>query len=164
MCVWEREREKSHVIFINGYFKLKHFHIHINACIHFFRVTYFVIKPTWITFKNWSRCGSPLCVHTFYQSTVTPRFTNVSDDVLCLELRTLLGFGNEYSAVNDDIVSLGKNMGMEVNNEVGLKQSWMVTRDRKKKKDPLPNNNISLPHHLPLTPSTLLHTGMGKLN
>jgi len=32
-----------------------------------------------------------------------------------------------------------------------------VNRDRKKKKSPLPNNNISLPHHLPLTLSTLLH-------
>jgi hypothetical protein len=30
--------------------------------------------------------------------------------------------------------------------------------------NPLPNNNISLPHHLPLTPSTLLHTGTVKLN
>ena len=26
-------------------------------------------------------------------------------------------------------------------------------------KNPLPNNNISLPHHLPLTPSALHHTG-----
>jgi len=69
-----------------------------------------------------------------------------------------LGFGNEDSAVIDDIVSLGKNMGLEVKYEVGLKQSRVVPRDRKKKKDPLPNNNISLPHHLPLTPSTLLHT------
>ena len=33
-----------------------------------------------------------------------------------------------------------------------------VNRDRKKKKNPLPNINISLPHHLPLTPSTLLLT------
>ena len=47
---------------------------------------------------------------------------------------------------------------------VGLKQSRVVPRDRKKKKNPLPNNNISLPHHLPLTPSTLLHTGTVKLN
>ena len=30
--------------------------------------------------------------------------------------------------------------------------------------NPLPNNNISLPHHLPLTPSTLLHSGTVKLN
>ena len=37
-------------------------------------------------------------------------------------------------------------------------------KDRKKKKNPLPNNNISLPHHLPLTPSALLHTGKLKLN
>jgi hypothetical protein len=35
---------------------------------------------------------------------------------------------------------------------------------QKKEKNPLPNNNISLPHHLPLMPSTLLHTGMVKLN
>jgi len=69
-----------------------------------------------------------------------------------------LGFDNEDSAVIDDIVSLGKNMGLEVNNEVGLKQSRVVPRDRKKKKNPVPNNNISLPHHLTLTPSTLLHT------
>jgi len=67
---------------------------------------------------------------------------SVSDDVLCLELRTLLRFDNEDSAVIDDIVSLGKNMGLEVNNEVGLKQSRVVPRDRKKKKNPLPNNNI----------------------
>jgi len=39
-----------------------------------------------------------------------------------------------------------------------------LSRDRKKKKNPLQNSNISLPHHLPLTPSTLLHTGMVKLN
>ena len=86
------------------------------------------------------------------------RTQSVSDDVLCLELRTILGFDNEDSAVIDDIVSLGKNMGLEVNNEVGLKHSRVVPRDRKKKKNPLPNNNISLPHHLPLTPSTLLLT------
>jgi len=86
------------------------------------------------------------------------RTQSVSDGVLCLELRTLLGFDNEDSAVIDDIVSLGKNMGLEVNYEVGLKQSRVVPRDRKKKKNPLPNNNISLPHHLPLTPSTLLLT------
>jgi len=84
------------------------------------------------------------------------RTQSVSDDVLCFELRTLLGFDNEDSAVIDDIVSLGKNMGLEVNNEVGLKQSRLVPRDRKKKKNPLPNNNFSLPHHLPLKPSTLL--------
>jgi len=69
-----------------------------------------------------------------------------------------LGFYNEDSAVIDDIVSIGKKMGLEVNNEVGLKQSRVVPRDRKKKKNPLPNNNISLPHHLPFTPSTLLLT------
>jgi len=69
-----------------------------------------------------------------------------------------LSFDNEDSAVIDDIVSLGKNMGLEVNNEVGLKQSQVVPRDRKKKNNPLPNNNILLPHHLPLTPSTLLLT------
>jgi hypothetical protein len=34
----------------------------------------------------------------------------------------------------------------------------------KHEKNPLPNNKISLPHHLPLTLSTLLHTGMVKLN
>ena len=82
----------------------------------------------------------------------------VSDDVLYLELRTLLGFDSEDSAVIDDIVSLGKNIGLEVNYEVCLKQSRVVPRDRNKKKNPLPNNNISLPHHLPLTPSTLLLT------
>ena len=54
------------------------------------------------------------------------RTQSVSDDVLCLELRT--------------------------------------RKPSKKKKNPLPNNNISLPHHLPLTPSTLLHTGTVKLN
>ena len=55
------------------------------------------------------------------------RTQSVSDDVLCLELRT-------------------------------CKQSRVVPRERRKKKIPLPNNNISLPHHLPLTPSTLLLT------
>ena len=63
------------------------------------------------------------------------RTQSFSDDVLCLELRTLLGFDNEDSAVIDDIVSLGKNMGLEVNNEVGLKQSRVVPRDRKKEKE-----------------------------
>jgi len=86
------------------------------------------------------------------------RTLSVSDDVLCLDLRTLLGFDNEDSVVIDDIVSLGKNMGLEVNNEVGLKESRLVPRERKEKKTPLPNNNISLPHHLPLSPSTLLLT------
>jgi len=47
---------------------------------------------------------------------------------------------------------------------VGLKQSRVVPKDRKKKKNPLPNKNISLPHHLPLTPSTLLHKRTVKLN
>jgi len=92
------------------------------------------------------------------------RTQSVSDDVLCLELRKLLGFDNEHSAVIDDIVSLGKNMGLEVDNEVGLKQSRVVPRDRNKKKNPLPSNTISLPHHLPLTLSTLPHTGTVKLN
>jgi len=46
----------------------------------------------------------------------------------------------------------------------GRKQSRVVPRDRKKKKNPLPNNNISLPHHLPLMRSTVLHTGTVKLN
>jgi len=63
------------------------------------------------------------------------RTQSVSDDVLYLELRTLLGFDNEDSAVIDDIVSLGKNMGLEVNSEVGLKQSRVVPRDRKKEKE-----------------------------
>jgi len=39
-----------------------------------------------------------------------------------------------------------------------LTNTQAVNRDRRKKKNPLPNNNISLPHHLPLTPSTLLLT------
>ena len=47
---------------------------------------------------------------------------------------------------------------------MGLKQCRVVPRDRKKKSNPLPNNNISLPHHLPLTPSPLLDTGTVKLN
>jgi len=46
-----------------------------------------------------------------------------------------LGFANEDPAVIDDVVSLGKNMGLEVNNEVGLKQSQVVPRDRKKEKE-----------------------------
>jgi len=49
------------------------------------------------------------------------RTQSVSDGVLCLELWTLLGFDNEDSAVIDGIVSLGKNMGLEVNSEVSLK-------------------------------------------
>ena len=40
---------------------------------------------------------------------------------------------------------------------MGLKQSRVVPW-QKKERNPLPNNNISLPHHLPLTPSTLLLT------
>ena len=46
---------------------------------------------------------------------------------------------------------------------MGLKQSRVVPRDRKKKKSPLPNSNISLPHHLPLTPSTLLHSKFSSI-
>ena len=42
------------------------------------------------------------------------RTQSVSDDVLCLELRALLGFDNEDSAVIDDTVSVGKNVGLEV--------------------------------------------------
>ena len=116
------------------------------------------------------------------------RTQSVSDDVLCLESRTLLGFDNEDSAVIDDIVSVGKNMGLEVNNEMGLKQGRVVPRDRKKKKK-IPFQTITFhflttfhlsrqlsssspstyavnspPNHLPLTPSTLLHTGTVKLN
>jgi hypothetical protein len=37
-------------------------------------------------------------------------------------------------------------------------------KKEKKKKNPFPNNDISLTHHLPLTPSTLLHTGTVKVN
>jgi hypothetical protein len=43
-------------------------------------------------------------------------------------------------------------------------QSRVVPRDRKEKNNQLPNNNISLPYHLPLKPSILLHTGTVKLN
>jgi len=42
-------------------------------------------------------------------------------------------------------------------------ESSGAKRQKKEKESP-PNNNISLPHDLPLTPSTLLHTGMVKLN
>ena len=102
-------------------------------------------------------CTSPVglsnskqpCSHKRSQTSVherlvswTIRFTNkffrtqsVSDDVLCLELRT-----REPST------------------------SWGKKGQKKRKRIPLPNNNISLPHHLPLTPSTLLHTGTVKLN
>ena len=45
---------------------------------------------------------------------------------------------------------------------MGLQLCRGVPGDRKKKKNPLPNNSISLPHHLPLTPSTLLHAGTVK--
>jgi len=47
----------------------------------------------------------------------------------------LLGVDNEDSAVIDDIVSLGNNMGLEVNNEVGLKQSRVVPKRQKKEKE-----------------------------
>jgi len=63
------------------------------------------------------------------------RTQSVSDGVLCLELQT-----RKPST------------------------SWVEKKTEKKKKNPLPNNNISLPHHLPVTPSTLLHTGTVKLN
>jgi len=46
-----------------------------------------------------------------------------------------LGVDNEDSAVIDDIVSLGNNMGLEVNNEVGLKQSRVVPKRQKKEKE-----------------------------
>jgi len=64
------------------------------------------------------------------------RTQSVSDDVLCLELRKLFGFDNEDSAVIDYIVSLGKNMGLGVKKLVGLKQSRVVPRDRKRKRIP----------------------------
>ena len=57
----------------------------------------------------------------------------------------------QTQSVSDDVLCLE------------LRNTQAVPRDRKKKKNPLPNNNMSLPHHLPLTPSTLLHTGTGKL-
>jgi len=46
-----------------------------------------------------------------------------------------LGFDNEDSAVIGDVVCLGKDMRLEVNNEVGLKRSRVVPKDRKKEKD-----------------------------
>ena len=45
-----------------------------------------------------------------------------------------------------------------------LKQSRVVPRERRKKKIPLPNSNISLPHQLPLKPLTPLHVGAVNLN
>ena len=45
-----------------------------------------------------------------------------------------------------------------------VKHASGAKRQKKRKRIPLPNNNISLPHHLPLTPSTLLHSGTVKLN
>ena len=50
-----------------------------------------------------------------------------------------------------------------VSDEVLCLELW-TCKMSKKKKNPLPNNNISLPHHLLLMPSTLLHTGTVKLN
>jgi hypothetical protein len=100
------------------------------------------------------------------------RTQSVSGDVLCLELRTRKPstswsdkLGGSASAVFVEEWSSGKNPESATPiGPVGLKQSRVVPRDRKKEKNPPPNNNISLPHHLPLTPSALLHTGTVKLN
>jgi len=97
----------------------------------------------------------------------TPRITNnsfyeqifrtqsVSDDVLCLELRTRKPSKRRQKQITPD------------NFLVRLRPSGSEAESRgakRQKNNPLPNNNISLPHHLPLTPSTLLHTGTVKLN
>jgi len=71
--------------------------------------------------------------------TVKPRFTNASD--------------HEYFGLRTNFPNT-KRLGWRTVSRVTNTQA--VPRDRKKKKNPLPNNNISLPHHLPLTPSTLL--------
>jgi len=60
------------------------------------------------------------------------RTQSVSDDVLCLELRTLFGFDNEDSAVIDDIVSLGKNMGLEVKSS---RVEWCQETEKKEEKE-----------------------------
>jgi len=128
----------------------------VTGCTHYKELADNTVQAEWNLQSNLGSQMPRIMNNSVYEQIFWTQ--SVSDDVLCLELWTLLSFDNEDSAVIDDIVSLGKNMGLEVNNEVGLKQSQVVTRDRKKKKNPLPNNNISLPHYLPLTPSTLPHT------
>jgi len=57
--------------------------------------------------------------------------------------------------------------GIIAKHETGVRVSGLATKfgmAKSRRKIPLPNNNISLPHHLPLMPSTLLHTGTVKLN
>jgi len=115
------------------------------------------------------------------------RTQSVSDDALCLELRTrkwgeVQSFVERYhpnkavasrsiNIFNDNVMCHFRNILKRRQKQitmdnflVGLKQSRVVSRDRKKKKNPFPNDNISLPHHLPLMPSTILHTGTVKLN
>jgi len=102
-------------------------------------------------------------------SSWTPRITNslvykqifwtqsVSDDVLCLKLRTRKPSKCRQKQITlDNFLVRQRPSGSEAESSGAKRQ--------KKKKNPLPNNNISLPHHLPLTPSTLLHTGTVKLN
>ena len=64
------------------------------------------------------------------------RTQSVSDDVLCLELRT-----------REPSTSRGDKLGVSAS--AVFVEEWSSGRDRKK--NPLPNNNISLPHHLPLS-------------
>jgi hypothetical protein len=68
-----------------------------------------------------------------YADTVKPRFTNASDHEQ---------FGLRTNFVNT------KRPGWRTVSRVTNTQ--VVPRDGKKKKNPLPYNNISLPHHLPL--------------
>jgi len=53
----------------------------------------------------------------------------------CVAGRDFEGFGNEDSAVIDDIVSLGKNIGSEVNNEESSykRRLWRKCLQRKTK-------------------------------
>ena len=79
----------------------------------------------------------------------TPRITNnsvyeqifrtqsISDDIPCLELRTRKPSKCRQKQITLDNFLVGQR------GPVGLKQSRVVPRDRKKKKNPLPNNNIS---------------------
>ena len=124
-------------------------------------ITYFILY----IFKTFSNFTFKWSVNNYSQTWVTNasdheqfglRTQSVWDDVLCLELRTRKPSKRRQKQITlDNFLVRRRPSGSEA------ESSWCQETE---KKNPLPNNNISLPHHLPLTPSTLLHTGTVKLN
>jgi len=86
---------------------------------------------------------------------VASRSINIFNDKTMCHFRNILKHRQKQITLDNFLVRQ-RPSGSEAESSGAKRQ--------KKKKNPLPNNNISLPHHLPLTPSTLLRTGTVKLN